>query len=63
MEGQASDLLIVAEHIQKTKKTLNQILSDNCGKPYKDLEKDTERDYWMSPEEAVNYGVVDEILA
>lgn len=62
MEGQASDLLIVAEHIQKTKKLLNELLSENCGKSYEQLVKDTERDYWLSPEEAVGYGVVDAVL-
>ena len=63
MEGQASELLIAAEHIKKTKKLLNEILAENCKKTYEQLVKDTERDYWMSPEEALQYGVVDEILA
>lgn len=63
MEGQASELLIAAEHIKQTKQLLNEVLSENCGKPYEELVKDTERDYWMRPAEALEYGVVDEILA
>lgn len=60
--GQATDILIVAEHIKKTKKILNTILADNCDKKIKQLEHDTERDYWMDAIEAVDYGIVDRII-
>ena len=62
MEGQASELLIAAEHIKATKKMLNEILSENCEKDYEQVVKDTERDFWMRANEAVEYGVVDTIL-
>ncbi len=62
MEGQASELLIAADHIKETKKMLNELLSENCDKPYEQVVQDTERDYWMRAKEAVEYGVVDEIL-
>ena len=62
MEGQASELLIAAEHIKDTKKMLNEVLSENCNKPYEQLVNDTERDFWMRATEAVEYGVVDVVL-
>ena len=62
MNGQASELLIAAEHIKETKQMLNQLLSENCGKPLEQVAQDTERDYWMRAKEAVAYGVVDEVL-
>lgn len=62
MEGQASELLIAAEHIKQTKHMLNSILADNCGKSYEDIVRDTERDYWMLAQEAYEYGVVDKVL-
>lgn len=62
MEGQASELLIAAEHIKETKKMLNEILSDNCEKSYEQVANDTERDFWMRAKEAVEYGVVDMVL-
>lgn len=63
MEGQASELLIAAEHIKQTKHMLNSILADNCGHPYEKLVKDTERDNWMTAAEAAEYGVVDKVLS
>ena len=63
MEGQASELLIAAEHIKATKQMLNEILSENCGKPLDQITNDTDRDFWMRAEEAVSYGVVDTILS
>ena len=63
MEGQASELLIAAEHIKDTKRMLNEVLSENCGKTYEQVALDTERDYWMRAKEAVEYGVVDVVLA
>ena len=61
MEGKASDLLVAAEHIKETKNVLNQILSENCGKPVEQVAADTEADHWMNAEEAKAYGIVDRI--
>lgn len=60
-EGQASDILIAAKHIQRTKENLNRILAKNTGKSADQVEKDAERDYWMTSEEAKKYGIIDEI--
>ena len=62
-EGQASDIVIAAEEIQKTKKKLNQMLAKFCGKRVSQIEKDADRNYFMSSDEAVAYGIVDEILS
>ncbi len=59
--GQATDLEITANEIQKTKEMGGRILSENCGQPYDRVMKDLERDFWMSAEEAVQYGIVDSI--
>lgn len=61
-EGQATDVKIRAEHILKTKDRLNKILSHHTNKPIEKIEKDTDRDYFMSPEEALEYGLVDKII-
>ncbi len=61
-EGQASDIVIAAEEIQKTKKKLNQMLARFCGKRVTQIEKDADRNYFMSAEEALKYGLIDEIL-
>ena len=61
-EGQASDIVIAAEEIQKTKQKLNQMLAKFCGKRVSQIEKDADRNYFMSEPEAVAYGIVDEIL-
>ena len=61
-EGQASDIAINAKHILKTKENLNKILSKNTGKPLQEIEKDTDRDFFMSADEAKKYGIVDEIM-
>ena len=61
-QGQASDIQITAEHILKTKERLNRILSDNTGKPLDIIEKDTDRDNWLTADEAVAYGLVDQII-
>lgn len=61
-EGQASDIKIRAEHILKIRDRLNQILVKHTGQPLKKIEKDTDRDFFMSPEEAVKYGLVDKII-
>jgi ATP-dependent Clp protease protease subunit len=61
-EGQASDIEIVAREIVKTRRELYEILSLHTGKPYEAIEKDADRDYWMNAEEAMAYGMVDEIM-
>jgi ATP-dependent Clp protease protease subunit len=61
-QGQSTDIQIQAEEIQRLKDTLNEIMAENCGKKAKQLEKDTERDNFMSSKEAVEYGLIDQIL-
>ena len=61
-QGQASDLEIYTQEILKTKKLLNQILAGNTGQDLKKIEKDTDRNYFMSAEEAKQYGLVDDII-
>ena len=61
-QGQASDIAITAEHILKTKKKLNKILSNNSNKSIEEVEKDTDRDNYMSAKEALEYGLVDRIF-
>lgn len=61
-QGQASDIAIQAEHILKIKKNLNEILARNTGKPYEEVEKDTDRDNYLSAEEALEYGLIDKIF-
>jgi len=60
--GQVSDIEIQAQQILKTRETLNQILADHTGKPIEQIAKDTDRDFYMTSEEAKAYGVVDDIL-
>lgn len=62
-QGQASDIKIQADHIIKTKRRLNEILAKNSGKPFEEVEKDTDRDNYLSAEEAKEYGLIDEIFA
>ena len=62
IQGQATEIEITARQILRTKQELNQILADNCGKPVADVSLDTERDYWLVGEEAMNYGLVDRIF-
>ena len=62
VQGQASDIKIVADNILKTRKKLNQILAHNTGRPIEDLERDTERDNYMTAEEALAYGLIDAIV-
>lgn len=61
-QGQASDVKIHAEHIIKTKEKLNRILSANTGKPLETIEKDTDRDNFMSADEACEYGIIDKVI-
>ena len=61
-QGQATDIQIQAEHILKIEKKLNEILADNTGKSIKEIEKDCERDHFMSAEEAKEYGLIDKVI-
>lgn len=61
-QGQASDIEITAREIIKLKKELYDIISEHSGKSYKDVERDSDRDYWMTADEAKAYGMVDEVL-
>ena len=61
-QGQASDIKIQAEHILRTRDRLNRILADNTGKPLDVIERDTERDNFMTAEEAVAYGLIDKVI-
>jgi ATP-dependent Clp protease protease subunit len=61
-QGQSTDIQIQAEEIQRLKDSLNEIMAKNCGKKAKQLEKDTERDNFMSSKEAMEYGLIDKVL-
>ena len=61
-QGQSTDIQIQAQEIQRLKDTLNEIMAENCGKKAKQLEKDTERDNFMSSQEAMEYGLIDKVL-
>ncbi len=61
-QGQATDILIHASHIEKTRANLNKILAENTGKPLEIIEKDTERDNFMSAQEAMEYGLIDKVI-
>ncbi len=60
--GQATDIVITANHIQKIKEKLTKILAENSGKPYEQVAKDCERDNYMSAQEALEYGLIDKIF-
>ena len=62
VQGQATEVQIAAKEILRTKETLNKILARHTGQPLDKIERDTERDFWMSAEESKAYGLVDEIL-
>lgn len=62
-QGQATDIHIHAQEILRMKQTLNQILADHSGQPFEKVANDTERDYFMSGEEAKSYGIVDDIIS
>lgn len=61
-QGQASDIMIAANHIQKTKEKLTRILAENSGQPYDKVAQDTDRDNYLSAKEALEYGLVDKIF-
>lgn len=62
-QGQATDIVITAEHIKSIRKTINHILAEATGRDYDEIDKDTERDNYMSAQEAVDYGLVDAIIS
>lgn len=62
VQGQASDIKIVSDHIQKSKQRLNHILAENTGKTVEDILADTERDHYMSADEALQYGLIDKVI-
>lgn len=61
-QGQASDIEITAREIQKLKKELYTIIADHSGQPFEKVERDSDRDYWMTAEEAKEYGMIDDVL-
>ena len=61
-QGQASDIKIAAEHILKTRRKLNDILAQNSGKPVEVIERDTDRDNYLSAQEALEYGLIDKVF-
>lgn len=61
-QGQASDILIAAEEIKKTRDELCRIISEHSGQPFEKVFKDADRDYWMTSAEALDYGMIDEVL-
>lgn len=62
-QGQASDIKIHAEKILKTRERLNRILSDRTGKSYEQIDLDTDRDFYMTADEAVDYGLIDKVVS
>jgi ATP-dependent clp protease proteolytic subunit 2 len=63
MRGVATDIEIHAKEMAKTKESINRIISEQTGKPFEQVEKDTDRDYWLSAAEAIEYGLVSKIVA
>lgn len=62
-QGQATDIVITAEHIKSIRKTINHILAEATGRDYDEIDRDTERDNYMTAQEAVDYGLVDAIIS
>ena len=62
-QGQATEIEIAAKHILKTKEKLNKILAENCNQPLDVIAKDTDRDNWMTANEAMEYGLIDSVIA
>lgn len=63
IQGQASDIRIMSEHLQKNKRRLNRILAENTGRSMEEIEKDTDRDHFMSADEALEYGLIDSVIS
>ena len=61
-QGSASDISIAAKQIMKTKQRINKLISDETGRALEQVEKDTDRDYWMSVDEAIEYGIVTKVV-
>lgn len=62
IQGQASDIQIISEHMQRSRQRLNRILAENTGHTAQEIARDTERDYYMSAEEACSYGLIDAVI-
>ena len=62
-QGDATDIKIQMEQIIKTKERINKIISEETGRPLEQVEKDTDRDYWMSVDEAIEYGIVSKVIS
>ena len=62
IQGQASDISIMSEHIQKSKQKLNRILAENTGRTLDEIERDTDRDHYMSAAAALEYGLIDSVI-
>ncbi len=63
IQGQASDIQIMSDHIQKNKRKLNRILAENTGRSIEEIERDTDRDNFMSADEALEYGLIDSVIS
>lgn len=63
IQGQATDIRIMSDHIQKNKKRLNRILAENTGRTIEEIERDTDRDNFMSADEALEYGLIDSVIS
>lgn len=61
-EGQATDILIHADHIKRTRSTINRILAERTGRPIEEIERDTERDNFMTAAQAAEYGLIDKVI-
>lgn len=62
IQGQATDIQIMSDHMQKNRQRLNRILAENTGKSFEVIQADTERDYYMAAEEALAYGLIDKVI-
>ena len=62
-QGQTTDILIHAEHISQIKQKMNRLLAEHTGKPLSEIERDVERDHFLTAEQAKEYGLIDEIIA
>jgi ATP-dependent Clp protease protease subunit len=63
MQGPASDMEITVSEIVRIKEELYRIIATHSGKPYEEVERDSDRDYWMTASEAMEYGMIDEVLS
>lgn len=63
IQGQASDIRILSDHVQRSKQRLNRILAENTGRTIEEIERDTDRDHFMSADEALKYGLIDSVIS